>query len=259
MLFLQWGGAWSAATFKAVGVAAGAGIGAVSGGIIGGGSSFLLNGGNNLIGGNNFFDNWKSSLISGAITGAITGAIGGGITGGKEALQQGKNVWWGTDVKHGRTQWSLINAEKPYEIVDFNISDVGSKNLNDCFPTSLAEASDHFTGNDNYETYKKILRYKQDQGVLYTKDHYKNLLSATCDVEALNIKKLGSYSFYQNLQAKNCLVNVDMLYSNTRHSDILRQVKFYYSGKIKLIFRIGSYKVTDVKNDWYFYIIKGVR
>ena len=253
------GGAWSAATFKAVGVAAGAGIGAVSGGIIGGGSSFLLNGGNNLIGGNNFFDNWKSSLISGAITGAITGAIGGGITGGKEALQQGKNVWWGTDVKHGRTQWSLINAEKPYEIVDFNISDVGSKNLNDCFPTSLAEASDHFTGNDNYETYKKILRYKQDQGVRYTKDHYKNLLSATCDVEPLNIEKLGSYSFYQNLQAENSLVNVDMLYSNMRHSDILRQVKFYYSGKIKLIFRIGSYKVTDVKNDWYFYIIKGVR
>ena len=80
-----------------------------------------------------------------------------------------------------------------------------------------------------------------------------------CDVEALNIEKLGSYSFYQNLQAENSLVNVDMLYSNMRHSDILRQVKFYYSGKIKLIFRIGSYKVTNVKNDWYFYIIKGVR
>ncbi len=45
--------------------------------------------------GNNFFDNWKSSTISGAINGAVTGAIGGGIAGGKAALKQGKNVWWG--------------------------------------------------------------------------------------------------------------------------------------------------------------------
>ena len=145
------GGAWSAAAFKAVGVAAGAGIGAVSGGIIGGASSFLLNGANNLIGGNNFFDNWKSSLISGAITGAITGAIGGGIAGGKEALKQGKNVWWGNEVKYGRSQWSFINTEKPYQVIDFDISDVGSSSANDCVPASFSEANKHFGGNTSYE------------------------------------------------------------------------------------------------------------
>ncbi|WP_370453868.1 hypothetical protein [Proteiniphilum sp. X52] len=92
------GGAWAAATFKAVGVAAGVGIGAVSGGIIGGGSSFLLNGGNNLIAGNNFFDNWKSNLISGAVNGAITGAIGGGIKGYKYAKKLDANPWTGKKV-----------------------------------------------------------------------------------------------------------------------------------------------------------------
>ncbi|MDY6117271.1 MAG: RHS repeat-associated core domain-containing protein, partial [Anaerovoracaceae bacterium] len=94
------GGAWAATTFKAVGVAAGAGIGAVSGGVIGGGSSFLLNGGNNLIGGNNFFENWKSSLISGAINGAITGAIGGGIKGYNNAKKLEANRWTGHKATH---------------------------------------------------------------------------------------------------------------------------------------------------------------
>ncbi|OJU37558.1 MAG: hypothetical protein BGN96_03805, partial [Bacteroidales bacterium 45-6] len=120
------GGAWAASTFKAVGVAAGAGVGAVSGSVIGGASSVLLNGGNNLLSGSSFFNNWGSSFVSGAMTGAITGAIGGGISGYKEALKQGKNVWWGSEVKYGRTQWSFLTSEKPYEVVDFNIENVGS-------------------------------------------------------------------------------------------------------------------------------------
>ena len=94
------GGAWVATTFKAVGVAAGAGVGAVSGGIIGGGSSFILNGGNNLIAGNNFFDDWKSSLASGAIGGAISGGIGGGIKGYNNAKKLGANRWTGYKATH---------------------------------------------------------------------------------------------------------------------------------------------------------------
>ena len=89
------GGAWAATTLKAVGVVAGAGVGAVSGGILGGGSSFLLNGGNNLIGGNNFLDDWKSNLTSGAIGGAVFGGIGGGIKGYKYAKELGANRWTG--------------------------------------------------------------------------------------------------------------------------------------------------------------------
>lgn len=253
------GGAWSAATFKAVGVAAGAGIGAASGGVIGAGSSFLLNGGNNLISGKNFFDNWGSSLISGAITGAITGAIGGGIAGGKEALKQGKNVWWGNSVKDGRTQWSLFNTEKPYQTIDFDISDVGSKAANDCFPTSLAEASEHFNGKYSYEDYQKFLRYKEDIGVGYTEEHYKNLLDATCNAEKIELNNLGSATYVQSLKADNYLINIDMPYNNIRHSDILRQIKFYHSGKVVMKFRIGSFRLKNFNNDYHFYKIKGMK
>lgn len=89
------GGAWTASTFKAVGVVAGAGVGALSGACIGGSSSFLLNGLNNCLNGNNFFANWQSSLMSGMINGAITGAIGGGIRGYKYAKKLGANPWTG--------------------------------------------------------------------------------------------------------------------------------------------------------------------
>jgi RHS repeat-associated protein len=89
------GGAWMATTFKAAGVFAGALVGATTGAITGGASSIMLNGGNNVLNGGQFFDNWQSNLKSGIINGAIGGAISGGIKGWKYAKSQGANPWTG--------------------------------------------------------------------------------------------------------------------------------------------------------------------
>lgn len=89
------GGAWIAGFTKAVGVGAGVLVGAGTGALSGGASSIVLNGGNNLINSGNFFDNWKTNLVSGAIGGAVSGAIGGGIRGYKYAKELGTNPWTG--------------------------------------------------------------------------------------------------------------------------------------------------------------------
>lgn len=253
------GGAWSAAAFKAVGVAAGAGIGAVSGGIIGGASSFLLNGANNLIGGNNFFDNWKSSLISGAITGAITGAIGGGIAGGKEALKQGKNVWWGNEVKYGRSQWSFINTEKPYQVIDFDISDVGSLSANDCVPTSFSEANKHFGGNTSYENYKLKTNYINGKGVETTEGLYGKLVSDNFRSSRFSSSQLSAPGFAQDVLSRNGLIHVNMPYGGIHHADILRSIRYYHSGKIVMKFRIGYFKLSSVNDEWWFYFLRGLK
>ena len=253
------GGAWSAAAFKAVGVAAGAGIGAVSGGIIGGASSFLLNGANNLIGGNNFFDNWKSSLISGAITGAITGAIGGGIAGGKEALKQGKNVWWGNEVKYGRSQWSFINTEKPYQVIDFDISDVGSLSANDCVPTSFSEANKHFGGNTSYENYKLKTNYINGKGVETTEGLYGKLVSDNFRSPRFSSSQLSAPGFAQDVLSRNGLIHVNMPYGGIHHADILRSIRYYHSGKIVMKFRIGYFKLSSVNDEWWFYFLRGLK
>ena len=255
------GGAWSAATFKAVGVAAGAGIGAVSGGIIGGGSSFLLNGGNNLIGGNNFFDNWKSSLISGAITGAITGAIGGGITGGKEALQQGKNVWWGNDIKYGRNKWSFFNTEKPYKIYKFGVSDIETTPKNDCVPKAFAEANEYFGGNTSYEEYKSITNYQEGLGVeINNRGEYGKLVSDNFRSSIFQKSEFFDPRFVQNVQSRNELILINMLYKNGYgHTDILRSIKYYYSGKIILKFSRESFKLSGVNESWWFYLLRGLK
>jgi len=253
------GGAWSAAAFKAVGVAAGAGIGAVSGGIIGGASSFLLNGANNLIGGNNFFDNWKSSLISGAITGAITGAIGGGIAGGKEALKQGKNVWWGNEVKYGRSQWSFINTEKPYQVIDFDISDVGSSSANDCVPASFSEANKHFGGNTSYEDYKPKTNYINGKGVETTERLYGKLVSDNFRSSRFSSSELSVPGFAQDVLSRNGLIHVNMPYGGIHHADILRSIRYYHSGKIVMKFRIGYFKLSSANDEWWFYFLRGLK
>mgnify|MGYP000855217029 FL=1 len=245
------GGAWAAATFKAVGVAAGAGVGALSGSVLGAGSSFLLNGGNNLMSGNNFFDNWKSSTISGAINGAVTGAIGGGIAGGKAALKQGKNVWWGNDVKHGRGQWSFINAEKPHTVVDFKTPRAGSTKLNDCVPTTLAELDKHFEGSTSYDEYVKRTNYIDDRGVTMKLGEYDNLINDNLYAKRFNPAQLENSSAMQSIKDSGKMVTVHMKHGTVFHADNIRSIK-YYSNKVVVQLRIGSYKYTDLVKTNYF-------
>ena len=245
------GGAWAAATFKAVGVAAGVGIGTVSGAAIGGGSSFLLNGGNNLIAGNNFFNNWKSSLISGAVNGAITGAIGGGITGGKEALKQGKNVWWGNEVANKRTQWSLVNTDLPDQIVEFDISKVGSNDLNNYVPTTFSEINDYFGGTGSYESYVKNTNYITDEGVyLSPRGGYDNLLSKNFDATIFDHFKLQDANYMQSIKDSGKMISVHMKHSGVFHADNIRSIK-YYPSKTVIRLRIGSYNFKNLVNNYF--------
>ena len=94
------GGAAGAAAIGASGLAAGVGVGAFIGGTIGTGTSLLLNGCNNMLGGGNFGDNFAQSFWSGMVGGAISGGISGGIVGYNNALKAGKNVWWGGESEY---------------------------------------------------------------------------------------------------------------------------------------------------------------
>ena len=80
----------------------------------------------------------------------FAGAVSGGITGGKNALESGKNVWWGSEVKYGRTQWSINPSEKPSVTIDFDVKTV-SNNINDCVPASFTEINDYYGGDMTYQ------------------------------------------------------------------------------------------------------------
>ena len=110
----------------------------------------MMNGFNNLVAGNSFNQGWRSAVASGALSGALSGAVSGGIAGGKAALKSGKNVWWGSEVESGRTQWSFINSEKP-TIYKFDVKNRYSINPNDCVPSTLAETDHYFGRGDNYD------------------------------------------------------------------------------------------------------------
>lgn len=256
------GGAWAVATFKTVGVVAGAGVGALSGSVLGAGSSVLLSGGNNLLAGNDFFENWKSSAISGAINGAITGAVGGGFAGGKAAIQQGKNVWWGNDVKYGRNQWSFFNIEKPYDVVDFKTYKVGSNNLNDCVPTSMAELDKHFGGNTSYEEFVKRTNYIDGEGVkIGINEGYNKILSSNFHSNRIDPTQLQNVSSMHSLKNSGRMVSVFMkLGDKLAHADNIRSIK-YYSTKIVIQLRIGSYHYTDLIKDQYFKVwsVSGIK
>ncbi|MDR1583990.1 MAG: hypothetical protein LBS55_12190 [Prevotellaceae bacterium] len=64
----------------------------------------------------------------------------------------------------------------------------------------------------------------------------------------------------QQVVDKGSLVNANWKYgTGGRHSDILRSIKYYRSGKIVMNFRIGSYKFSSFNKDWWFYILKGLK
>ncbi|MDO9154105.1 MAG: RHS repeat-associated core domain-containing protein, partial [Paludibacter sp.] len=254
------GGAWVAGAVKAAGIITGAAIGAASGAVLGGASSFLLNGGNNLLNGNNFTDNWQQSVKSGALMGAITGGIAGGVQGYSEALKQGKNLWWGSEIKYGRNQWSFFASEKPYEVIDFKIKNVGSIAENDCVPTTFAEADNYLGGNKSYNQYKTLTKYIDGEGVYLNKSDYEKLLSnhfnrtAKIDYNILKDPKLVS-----QIKNNGYVVNTNMPYSGIRHLDNLRTIKYYHSGKIVLSFRIGTYSLKTINDNWLFYILKSLK
>lgn len=80
---------WTANAVEACGILAGSLVGSVSGALTGGGTATLTNGLNNWMHGSEFFDNWWQETKSSFISGAFSGAVSGGIQGYKYAKEHG--------------------------------------------------------------------------------------------------------------------------------------------------------------------------
>lgn len=172
--------------------------------------------------------------------------------------EKGLNYWWGNDVKYGRTQWSFFTSEKPYETISWNIKNVGSLSVNDCLPASFSEAEAYFDENISYEQYKTITKYQDNMGVFMTDRQYENLLSEYFDMSKLTASVFDNPQAVRNILNDGGLIHTSMPDGGIFHSDNLRSIS-YYSNKIVLRYRIGSYKLSSVNNDWLFYILKKLR
>lgn len=246
---------------NACGVAAGVLTGAASGAISGAASGFLSNGLNNLVSGREFLDDAWNATRSGMISGALAGSLSGGLTGGKNALQSGKNIWWGNDVKFGRTQWSLNPVEKPYATVRFGLNDI-AKNVNDCVPASFTEINDYFNGNISYDDFCSRLRYIKDKGVegyasgLDIRSKALGFFSAA----KIELMQLSDPSFAQNIKNNNNIITLMMKYNKTmNHMDNIRSIS-YYSTKVKVRLRIGSFSLNQlIQNTRWSLSVNGLR
>ena len=256
-------GGWAAGTFNVSGILPGAAVGAAVGGITGGASSFALNGGNNLIAGNNFFDNWWSATKSGLISGAITGGIDGGIRGGKLALQRDRNAWWGTEKKHGRGNWSFFNSEKPHTVVDFDFKSVHSNMDNACVPESLTELEQHFGGTKSFDEFATECGYIPNKG---TPSHMVPI-SINNNFDALYYDGIHIADILQNhTQMTNVAseghmitLHIGKYKNNMAHLDNIRRIKFY-SDKIKIKLRVGTHSLKWIQDkSTVGYIVKALK
>lgn len=149
-------GGMLAGVTKAAGVFAGAAAGTLPGALTGGASSFLLNGGNNLLQGNNFMTNWQNSLISGMIGGGISGAVSGAFSGYKYSKERGFNPWtnekitYDSPIKNGA---SLQPDPDAYCYADaLEYADMGHNNTP---MESFVEANGYAKGGD-VRVYNKL-------------------------------------------------------------------------------------------------------
>lgn len=249
---LSWGAsAFTASAFSACGVAAGVLMGSATGAATGAATGFLSNGLNNMIAGRNFMHDAWAATRSGMISGAVSGAVSGGITGGKNALESGKNVWWGSEVKYGRTQWSINPSEKPFATIDFDVNTV-SNNINDCVPASFTEINDYYGGDMTYQDMYSKLKYKEGTGVIENVDRLKSIAKGFFSAEGIDLSQLADQNFASSLHSGNRLVSLLFEYSsNMKHMDVVRSIR-YYSTKTVIKLRVGSYSLDKLvsKSFW---------
>ncbi|OJX87699.1 MAG: hypothetical protein BGP01_00020 [Paludibacter sp. 47-17] len=238
-------GSWAVVAIKTAGIITGAAVGAASGAVMGGASSFLLNGGNNLLNGNGFLANWQQSVKSGLLTGAITGGIAGGISGYSEALQQGKNMWWGTEIKHGRNQWSFFTSEKPYDVVDFKLMSGDNPDLKmDCGPATIKEVDNYFGGKRSFNEIAKKIGYQEHIGTDAL--NVKNELFNTYGGEQVYGADVMNIEYVKEVAKSKHLITIysENMDKGIPHFDNIRKIS-YYSNKTIIKLRIGSYTLND--------------
>lgn len=189
----------------------------------------------------------------------MSGAFSGGLTGGKNALKSGKNVWWGSEVKYGRTQWSIITSEKPYAIIDFDVNSINI-NINDCVPASFTEINDYYGGDKSYQEMCFRLKYKEGKGVLGYPERLNSISKGFFSANDIDLSQLADYDFARSLQSDDRLVSLLLKYSSDmNHMDVIRSVR-YYSTKTVIKLRIGSYTLDNLVNKTYWALsIDGLR
>mgnify|MGYP004559542351 CR=1 FL=1 len=220
------------------GVFSGALYGAVAGAVTGGMTNFALNGFNNLLQGNNFGDGAWNAFAKGALSGAVSGAICGGIQGGKKALRSGGNIWSGNKVKNGRTQWSLINSEKPYKTLDFGLKDITTMDSSACVPESFGELADMLGVDVSYDEFKSVLPYVQGEGTPLSVNGVQNYLNRYFDSELINNSILNPDKMEKLLKEGKYLSTFTMKGFSLPHMDNIRKIS-YFTNKVRVQLRIG--------------------
>lgn len=256
------GGAWAAQAIAAEGVALGALVGAGTAGLSGGLSSYLANGLNNIIDGNRFGQNGLQSFLTGAVSAAILGAISGGLEGGKRALDSDKNVWWGSKVKRGRSQWSFFNYEDPWKTITFDgIKDMGRHgNLFDCFPDTLAEIENYYTGGDSYDYYSKYYNYVPEEGTTMKIKTFEDLIKAHFKSKSMGIGILTHHEDISKMAKDGKLIaffSPDFA-EGKAHADVIRKVLYYDNNRIMIELRSGVVNIKRFYNNAKLYQIWGV-
>jgi hypothetical protein len=216
--------------------------GMIPNGALQAGVQVTLNGIGNVTDGREFFDNWYWSAGMGFASGAVSGY---GL-----AKEKGLNYWWGNEKAYNRTSWSFYNVDKPDYVVDFGISNVGSKSENDCVPTTFAEIETRRGGVRTYENFEQNLPtyneqtgvgYKKNTGLFSTKDSYDKLVHNNFN----NVQKLGSdhYLFDPGYMQNAANRGEIFSYQFKGHADNVRGIKVFINAPEKnmLLFRQNSY------------------
>ena len=206
------------------------------------GVNVLTNGVDNLINDKRFFNNYQVAAFTGFAMGALEGAF--------ISKEMGKNMWWGNDIAYNRGKWSIFNIDKPDYTIYFNISDVGSKSLNDCVPTTFAEIETARGGSRTYEEFRIMSDYKDGIGVEISKDKYAELLLRTFDnSEILNTNEYGRLFVPQYMETAAAKGEIFSVHFNG-HADNVRALRVFNGKPIlnKLIFRHSRYNMTSIGN-----------
>ncbi len=231
-----------AACWQVPGIFAGAGANALTGASIGALSGTTLNGFNNWLSGNNFFDNAGNAALMGGILGGVFGAIGGGIKGYKLANAQNKNMWWGNSIKYGRTKRSFFTSEKPYSRVKFPNIKFSADGKNTCVLQTLIELEEARGGSRTMEDFMSNLDYTPENGTLLDIDE-RGIVNffheQGFDSEVLsNIKNVDNIQHISN-RGQNIVLTLqetDVVW----HMTNIKQIN-YYQGYIKIFGRGQSY------------------
>ncbi|MCM8872592.1 MAG: hypothetical protein NDJ65_04855 [Paludibacteraceae bacterium] len=202
--------------------------------------------------GNNFFDNWEGSAINGFINGALEGY--------SLAQSNGTNIWWGNEIKDGRTKWSFFTYELPYKTTTWDGMEDASRKANDCLIASITEANHHMGGNIQYEDVENNVPYIENKGTSISRLKYAETLSNHFDSRRINPASLNNEYMVQQYKDMGGVINVNMPSSITpRHSDNIRSISFYKSGKVKIRLRIGNFSTKSITNDWDVYYLRGIK